>query len=161
MMIYAIPCDQNSPFNHFAKAPQLMIVDDTAATSQRIDVTKTEGSCGHKKQLLALLRENRVDAVIVRNIGQNMLAAILEKKIEVYYAPRGSQLTSLHPNHLLPVTDVSFGKPSANKSKKRCASQCGSKKVGKHNKLAPRMLSPTTIEALKKVLKVKAIVEGK
>lgn len=152
-MIYAIPCQQNALFNHFAKAPQLMIVDNVKSTSTLIDVPLSKENCGKKKTLFNILNHHHVDAVIVRSIGQNMLSALFNKNIAVYKAPRGSVLSSLNPNQLQPVTDLAFGKPSPNKAKKTCASkkECHTKN-SLNNKLSPR-----TIVALKKVLKLNVI----
>ncbi|MFC5077413.1 hypothetical protein VTH8203_01270 [Vibrio thalassae] len=49
-MIVAIPFNNDSISSHFAKAPQIMLIDTLLNTQQMLVLPKsTDGGCGNKK----------------------------------------------------------------------------------------------------------------
>ncbi|KII76454.1 NifB/NifX family molybdenum-iron cluster-binding protein [Vibrio renipiscarius] len=127
-MIYAIPCLDNLVSNHFSRAPQIVIFDQAANTHKIITLTETPSHCGKKKQWMALMAEQRVDAVVVRSIGKKMLRALFDLNLLVLAAPPKAEINQLDYTALMPVTSLDYGK-DPKKSTRGCGSQkaCGGK----------------------------------
>ncbi|MFA0088391.1 NifB/NifX family molybdenum-iron cluster-binding protein [Vibrio sp. 10N.261.51.F12] len=153
-MIYAIPISNGNLSSHFARAKALKIIDDCRETDQIVSLNLDADSCGKKEKWLTVLHHYHVDAVIVRNIGQNMLSALFKDGIGVYSANRQQGITTLHPKQLSLVTEVSYGKRSNRHPKKAPSchqSSCYQPLSTLNNRLAPR-----TMSKLKKVLKIES-----
>ncbi|WP_032468163.1 NifB/NifX family molybdenum-iron cluster-binding protein [Vibrio sp. RC586] len=114
-MIYAVPCRQGMPCNHFAKAPTFCVIDSDHLVSQSEFTVEQEISCERKKELLQQFRHYQVTAVVVRQIGQSMLQALFNEGFRVYSLPRGVELRDIVIEQLQSVTELSYGKTSPNK----------------------------------------------
>lgn len=153
-MKYAIPICNGKVFNHYSKAPQFLIIDDVTKQQETVNVPQVNenSSCGKKAQINALLSQQKVNAVIVKNIGEAMLSSLFHQGIKVFTIIRGAEVTALDFSMLVPVTDISFARPSLNKQHKdhQC---CKSKHAQLGNKLAVRMnqLSPKTLSKLQRI----------
>lgn len=91
-MKYALPIQNQRLSNHFSKAPQFLLFDSQTGKQQWLDIevaeeARSEHHCGKKKMLLALLKQHQVDAVVVRNIGQSMLASLFSSGVKVFSSP--------------------------------------------------------------------------
>ncbi|WP_165311498.1 NifB/NifX family molybdenum-iron cluster-binding protein [Vibrio ziniensis] len=153
-MKYAIPICNGKLFNHYSKSPQLLVIDDVTGQHETIEVLqpKINSTCGKKTQIMSLLSQQKVDAVIVKNIGEAMLSSLFHQGIKVFTIIRGAEVTTLDFSKLVPVTDISFARPSVNKQHKdhQC---CKNKHAQLENKLAVRMnqLSPKTLSKLQRI----------
>ncbi|RJX72902.1 hypothetical protein DZ860_07020 [Vibrio sinensis] len=130
-MIFAIPYARAALSAHFSKAPRWMIINDETGQKTLLSAPESTSSCGNKKQLLALFKQYKVQAVIARSIGENMLSALFNNQIEVYSASKRIDFDDLHPSNLTQVTDISYGKIPP-KAKKKCGDshpQCGGRKT--------------------------------
>lgn len=122
-MLFAIPCRESSLSNHFAKAPQIMLWDNCTNTKRILELPKSSSCCGHKHFWRNVLHDNKVDAVVVRSIGSNMLRTLFKLNVRVLSAPRGFCVKSFDENQLTPVTQIGFARPSAKKGKVSCSNQ--------------------------------------
>lgn len=160
-MLFAMPCRNSSLSQHFAKAPQIMLWDSQTRTKQILDIPESSACCGHKNHWSRVLQEHKVDAVVVRLIGTNMLSALFKHKIPVFSAPRDFEPSEFEINQLTPVTQIEFARPSAKKNKSCCSghktthststdmTQLSNEQQSSANKLSPRAMNH-----LKKVLKL-------
>ncbi len=141
-MKYAIPVCDGKLFNHYSKAPQFLVIDDTSRQSRYVDIEQQNntGCCGHKRELNAVLRSHQVDAVIVKNIGESMLKSLFQQGIKVFTTVRGMDINSLDFSALVPVEDMSYGRPSLNKENK--ADNCRKKHQKRHHDQLEHKLSP-------------------
>lgn len=122
-MIYAIPCLDNLVSNHFSRAPQIVIFNQATCTHQLFTLAETPSNCGKKKQWMALLEKQQVDAVVVRSIGKKMLHALFERDLHVFAAPPKADIGRLEYASLMPVTSLDYGK-EPKKSSSCCGSKC-------------------------------------
>ncbi|EGU31075.1 hypothetical protein VII00023_08694 [Vibrio ichthyoenteri ATCC 700023] len=127
-MIYAIPCVDNCVSNHFSRAKQIVIFNQATQQHQLFTLTDTGTNCGKKKQWMALLQAEQVDAVVVRSIGKKMLNALFERNLRVFSAPAKADICQLEYASLLAVTSLDYGKEPKNSSgcceAKSTRSQC-------------------------------------
>jgi predicted Fe-Mo cluster-binding NifX family protein len=165
-MLFAIPCRESSLFNHFAKAPQIMLWDSQANTKRILELPESSACCGHKKYWSKVLQDNKVDAVVVRLIGTNMLNTLFKLNVRVLSAPRGFDLENVDVSQLNPVTQIEFARPSTKKNKACCSGHdsalsspidisLSSNHEATSNKKAPvNKLSPSTMNHLAKIFKL-------
>ncbi|ELS8946544.1 NifB/NifX family molybdenum-iron cluster-binding protein [Vibrio fluvialis] len=160
-MKYALPIQNQRLSNHFSKAPQFLLFDSQTGKQQWLDIEVTEEArsehhCGKKKTLLALLKQHQVDAVVVRNIGQSMLASLFSSGVKVFSSPAIHDIGNLSTTQLTPVTDMNYARPSAHKSAKPCTghSACGHQDACCHKPVDNTKLKPRTLEKLQRVLKI-------
>ncbi|MGF1751756.1 NifB/NifX family molybdenum-iron cluster-binding protein [Vibrio cionasavignyae] len=184
-MLLAIPCRKSSLSNHFSKAPEIMLWDSQTNTkrilalpeaSTNCDPKKSYGHkkyCSHKKYWSKVLQEHKVDAVVVRLIGTNMLSALFKLNMRVLSAPRGFDtdkfdIDRFDVNQLTPVTQIEFARPSAKKNKAHCSGQsttCSSTNCSSTNRITSgkrasvNRLSSRTMSHLTKVFKITAQTE--
>ena len=72
-MITAIPMNKDHVASHFTKADSFVFLDDNGQILvERINPT-LDANCAGKSQLLALLKAENAQRIIVRNIGERML----------------------------------------------------------------------------------------
>ena len=162
-MLLAIPSHETSLSNHFSKAPQIMLWDSQTNTKRTLVLPKSSTCCSHKKYWSNVLQDNKVDAVVVRLIGSNMLSTLFKLNMRVLSAPRGLDMNhfdidKFDMNQLTPVTQIEFARPSANKNKARCSGistrYSSTNKATSGEQLPANKLSSRTISHLTKVLKV-------
>lgn len=118
-MIYAIPCNAEQVSNHFSRCQQIAIIDDTHHQHSVISTSAYREGCGMKKLWQQTIRDYKVDAVVVRNIGQNMLSSLFQAKVKVVAAPAKQELATLNFAKLTPVESLEYAKASPNRK------QCG------------------------------------
>lgn len=111
--MFAIPYNDARVAGHFSKAEQFLFVDGD--THELVDNPAVQGEgCSGKKSLLALFKQQNVDKVIVRNIGQKMLAKLFSAGIRVFQAPPRVPLDRVLTSELAEFTHVSQARPSKN-----------------------------------------------
>lgn len=161
-MLFAMPSRNFSLSQHFAKAPQIMLWDSQTDAKQIIEIPKSSACCGHKKYWNKVMQDHKVDAIIVRQIGTNMLSALFKLNIRVLSAPRQFDSEVIDIGKLTPVTRIEFARPSVKRNKSKCSghnegyststdiSQPSSQsRLSEANKLSPRAM-----KHLNKVLKL-------
>lgn len=159
-MLIAMPSRNSSLSQHFAKAPQIMLWDSQANSTQILDLPKSSACCSHKKYWSQVLKNHKVDAVVIRSIGTNMLNTLFKLKVRVLSAPRGFDLNTFDVNQLTPVTQITFARPSAKKNKSCCSghnvipSLSGDMPPPTSQSHSVNKLSPRAMNHLNKVLKL-------
>ncbi len=93
-MIYAIPNDGERVANHFVKAPYIAIYSDTDGMLKNLAniASMPQAGCNAKSQLIQSLQGYNVDAVLVRNIGERVLAKLLSSGTPVFRLSTRSSL---------------------------------------------------------------------
>lgn len=117
-MMFAIPYQNERISGHFTKAERFLFTDKKHSISKD-NPALVSGGCSGKKSLFTLLKNQKTDAVLIRNIGQKMLAKLLNANIRVF---RTSSHVSIETLQLSELTEVSQGRPCKSK-KQRCCSQ--------------------------------------
>ena len=120
-MIFAIPYQNERIAGHFTKAERFLFTDKKHTISKD-NPALVSGGCSGKKSLFTLLKNQKTDAVLIRNIGQKMLAKLLNANIRVFRASSHVSLETLQLSELTELTEVSQGRPCKSK-KQRCCSQ--------------------------------------
>ena len=84
-MITAIAMKEDRIASHFTKADRFIFMDQNGEIkAQKNNPAVNNVNCSGKNEILALLKGENIDQVIVRNIGQQILAKLLEKGFAVY-----------------------------------------------------------------------------
>jgi len=136
--MFAIPYNDERLAGHFSKAEQFLFVEGDKL--QVIDNPAIEGQgCSGKKSLMALFEQQNVDRVIVRNIGQKMLAKLFSAGIRVFQAPPRTPIEQVLTRELPEFTHVSQARPSKNAAR---AGGCGKShgSGGCHKQKPPSLL---------------------
>ena len=120
-MIFAIPYQNERIAGHFTKAERFLFTDKKNTISKENPALVSDG-CSGKKSLFTLLKNQKTDAVIIRNIGQKMLAKLLNANIRVFRASSRISVETLQLSELTELTEISQGRPCKNK-KQGCCSQ--------------------------------------
>lgn len=95
-MITAMVVNEDRLANHFAKAKGIAFYNEQNELISVSENPAAEGSCcGGKKAALALLKEMNTQQIVVRNVGQRMLARLLDAGIRVYQSTTGGDAVSL------------------------------------------------------------------
>lgn len=118
-MIFAIPYQNERIAGHFSKAETFVFTDKIHSTI-RSNPALNSGSCGGKKSLLTLLKEQHTSAVLVRNIGQKMLRKLLNADIRVFRTSGRLSLDTLQLSELTELTEPSQGRPCKNNKQSCC-----------------------------------------
>ncbi|QMV14216.1 NifB/NifX family molybdenum-iron cluster-binding protein [Vibrio spartinae] len=126
-MIIAIPMKEDRIANHFTKADHFLFMDESGEVVGQKPNPAQHAGCSGKSALLALLQSERVERVIVRQIGQRMLGRLLENQLAVFQTHTGRQ-TLQHivqtGNELVPLTDAEQGRQSVNYQTKQQQGGC-------------------------------------
>ncbi|MGF1762043.1 NifB/NifX family molybdenum-iron cluster-binding protein [Aliivibrio kagoshimensis] len=143
-----------------------MLWDSETKIKRILELPEPSGCCAHKKYWSKALQDNKVDAVLVRLIGTNMLSTLFKLNVCVLSVPRGFDLENVDVSQLTPVTQIEFARPSAKKNK-TCYSGhdsdlsspidilLSSNHEATSNKKAPvNKLSPSTMNHLTKIFKL-------
>ncbi|SBO11323.1 Dinitrogenase iron-molybdenum cofactor [Vibrio mediterranei] len=132
-MIVAIPFNNDSISSHFAKAPQILLVDTSKNSQHRLTLPDaSQGGCGNKKHWLDIIKQYDVETVVVRNIGKKMLGALFNSGVNVRSAPVRTHIDDIDFDTLNKVESLDYGR--VNKPKHNT---CCSGHEPKRNKLAP------------------------
>ncbi|CAK1693169.1 Dinitrogenase iron-molybdenum cofactor biosynthesis domain-containing protein [Vibrio crassostreae] len=148
-MLYAVPCRDLQVGNHFARSPQIAIVDEQRQIKQIVPLIESDTSCNKKKQWMSVVKSYDVKAVVVRNIGKKMLAHLLNNDIRVFASKGKAEVATLDFNNLQEVTDLDYGREPRNNG-------CGNRMYGEkgHRKetsiLAPQLNKFSAIRGVRK-----------
>ncbi|MEZ9386553.1 NifB/NifX family molybdenum-iron cluster-binding protein [Vibrio lentus] len=112
-MLYAVPCRDLHVGNHFARSPQIAIVDEQQI-KQLIPLVESDSPCNKKKQWMSVVKSYDVKAVVVRHIGKKMLAHLFNNDIRVFASTGKADIAALDLSHLQEVTDLDYGRESRN-----------------------------------------------
>ncbi|MEZ9516209.1 NifB/NifX family molybdenum-iron cluster-binding protein [Vibrio splendidus] len=129
-MLYAVPCLNLHIGNHFARSPQIAIVDEQRQIKQIVPLVESDASCNKKKQWISVLRSYDVQAVVVRHIGKRMLAHLFSHDIRVLASAGKVEISALDFNNLQEVTDLDYGREPRNachSNKRHNKRGCGNK----------------------------------
>ncbi|CDT69976.1 Conserved hypothetical protein [Vibrio coralliirubri] len=144
-MLYAVPCRDLHVGNHFARSPQIAIVDEQRQIKQIVPLIESDTSCNKKKQWIAVLRSYDVKSVVVRHIGKKMLAHLFNNDIRVLASTGKAEIGTLDFDNLREVTDLDYGREPRNSG---CSSKtCGEKR---HKKQASILMAqPNQLGAIR------------
>lgn len=146
-MKFAIPYQNGRIAGHFSKAESFLFTDQTHSETMPNPALNSAG-CGGKKSLLSLLKNQHINALIVRNIGQKMLANLLESNIRVFHAQGNISLNNATFTDLPEFTRASQGRPCKN-TKQGCCNK-------KHSMTASKLSAPSQLKHKLTVLGFKA-----
>ncbi|GLR74604.1 NifB/NifX family molybdenum-iron cluster-binding protein [Aliivibrio sifiae] len=118
-MIFAIPYQNERIAGHFSKA-EAFIFTDKINSIARSNPALNNNSCNGKKSILTLLQEQQTDVVLIRNIGQKILAKLLNANIRVFRTSGRMSLDTLQLSELTELTDPSQGRPCKNNKQNCC-----------------------------------------
>ncbi|KIP77213.1 dinitrogenase iron-molybdenum cofactor [Vibrio harveyi] len=161
-MIYAIPNDGECVANHFVKAPYIAIYSDSDGLLKNLAniASMPQAGCKAKSQLIQSLHEYKVDAVLVRNIGERALGKLLSSGKQVFKLSTRSSLDDVLGVPRSPLTVATQGRPSSNHAKKDNCGGCSSKsKEVPSLLLNPKPQSKKALMALRPA-KLKALVSS-
>lgn len=113
-MLYALPCRDLHVGNHFARSPQIAIVDEQKQIKHLIPLVESDSPCNKKKQWISVLRSYDVKSVVVRHIGKKMLAHLFNNDIRVFASKGKAEVATLDFNNLQEVTGLDYGRESRN-----------------------------------------------
>lgn len=129
-MITAIPMNNDRVANHFTKASCLVFLDERGVEVNRVENPAREAGCAGKKKMIDLLSEQKVNQVVVRNIGERMLGKLLTGQFAVYQTDCTTlSVSTLHDpltNGLVQLHQASQGRPSLkHEAKNKSCGGCG------------------------------------
>ena len=115
-MITAIPMRNEHIASHFSRADSVIMVNESANIVARFVNPALNKSCEGKQQLVELIKAHGATRVIVRNIGQQLLAKLLRQQLDVFHAKNGrTEIAYFANEHLAecePYLDALQGRPS-------------------------------------------------
>ncbi|WP_060981807.1 NifB/NifX family molybdenum-iron cluster-binding protein [Vibrio splendidus] len=124
-MLYAVPCRDLHVGNHFARSPQIAIVDEQRQIKHLIPLVESDNPCNKKKQWMSVVISYDVKAVVVRHIGKKMLAHLFNNDIRVLASTGKAEIGTLDFDNLREVIDLDYGREPRNSG---CSSKtCGDK----------------------------------
>lgn len=88
-MMTAVPYSAGQVSPHFSRAESIVLISDAGQVVDQFLNPATAGECIGQQALTSALQQRQVTRVLVRNIGQSMLAKLLQLSFEVYQVPRG------------------------------------------------------------------------
>ncbi|CDT02336.1 NifB/NifX family molybdenum-iron cluster-binding protein [Vibrio coralliirubri] len=144
-MLYAVPCRDLHVGNHFARSPQIAIVDEQRQIKQVVPLIESDTSCNKKNQWISVLRSYDVKSVVVCHIGKKMLAHLFNNDIRVLASTGKADIGTLDFDNLREVTDLDYGREPRN-------SGCSSKTCGEkgHKKQASILMAhPNQLGAIR------------
>lgn len=109
-MLYAVPCRDLHVGNHFARSPQIAIVDEQKQIKHLIPLVESDSPCNKKKQWISVVKSYDVKAVVVRHIGKKMLAHLFNNDIRVLASTGKAEIGTLNFSNLREVTDLDYGR---------------------------------------------------
>lgn len=128
-MITAIPMNDDRIASHFTKANCLVFLDERGVEINRVDNPALAANCAGKQKMVDLLAEQRVNQVVVRNIGEQMLGKLLARQFAVYQTNCGRRLASELgdpvASGLIQLNQASQGRQSLNHETKKKSGGCG------------------------------------
>ncbi|MBW8192546.1 hypothetical protein K0504_16015 [Neiella marina] len=128
-MITAIPMNNQDIAQHFSKALSLAFFDERGNEIHREPNPALDKSCAGKAAMLNVMVAQKAERVLVRHIGEKMLARLLNHSLNVFQMKRGRHshhhIPNIPPKHLVALTDATQGSPSINNRNKQAeGGQC-------------------------------------
>ncbi|MDA0129209.1 hypothetical protein OH458_14170 [Vibrio sp. MarTm2] len=114
-MIYAVPCNSTLISNHFSRCEQIAIIDSTTHQTQYLSIAPDTSCCSVKKKWQQVIAGYKVDVVVVRNIGQNMLKGLFQSHVKVLAAKARQDIRNIHFSELMTVESLDYGRVSPKK----------------------------------------------
>ncbi|AZG36321.1 MULTISPECIES: NifB/NifX family molybdenum-iron cluster-binding protein [Shewanella] len=128
MMITAIPMKDEHISSHFSKADEVLFIDDQGQVKGRFANPALTDGCEGKQQLVSLILAHGANRVIVRNIGQQLLAKLLSRQLSVFHAKNGrtaiDDLAGANLADCEEYTEASQGRPSSKHIAKQANGGC-------------------------------------
>jgi predicted Fe-Mo cluster-binding NifX family protein len=123
-MIYAIPSKQGHLCQHFTKAEQFSLIDHNNSLLASVDnpAAQADASCHDKSAIVQYLQSMKVEAVIVKNIGERLLGKLLDAGLKVFQVNQIRPLALLINSPMQQLSEPSQGRPSIQHAKK---AECG------------------------------------
>ncbi|MEZ9017638.1 hypothetical protein BCT42_12765 [Vibrio lentus] len=133
-MLYAVPCRDLHVGNHFARSPQIAIVDEQQQIKHLIPLVESDSPCNKKKQWMSVVKSYDVKAVVVRHIGKKMLAHLFNNDIRVFASTGKAEVATLDFSNLQEVTDLDYGREPRNSGcrEKTCGDKGHKKETSIH-----------------------------
>ena len=119
-MIYAIPSNQGHLCQHFTKAEQFSLIDHSNSLLASVDnpAAQPDASCHDKSAIVQYLQSMKVEAVIVKNIGERLLGKLLDAGLKVFQVNQIRPLELLLSSPMQQLSEPSQGRPSIQHAKK-------------------------------------------
>lgn len=128
-MITAIPMSRDKIASHFSKADSFVFIDQQGTQLAQLPNPGLQAGCAAKAEILTLLRQQQVERVIVRNIGERLLSRLLNAELSVFQIGSSHwdspQFLADAPRYLLPLTAAEQGRPSIKYQQKQANGGCG------------------------------------
>ncbi len=124
-MITAVPVMDDRLSNHFTKAHHFIFIDDNGELVSSAPNPALADGCSGKTHLVEMLKSNRAERVLVKNIGSKMLSRLFDNEIKVIMAERGRAdlLSMLQGQNVTPLVDLSRARISKNYEEKKASGQ--------------------------------------
>ena len=119
-MIYAIPCNNTLISQHFSRCQQIAIVDSSTQQIEYLPIAPETSRCSVKKKWQHVIAGYKVDVVVVKNIGQNMLKRLFQSEVEVLAVKAKQDIRNINFAELMTVDRLDYGRVSP--KKKACGS---------------------------------------
>jgi predicted Fe-Mo cluster-binding NifX family protein len=112
--------------NHFTKAETFMIFDADGKQQSVMTNPGLNGNCSGKAALVTMLQQAQIDRVIVRNIGERILAKLLNANFLVFQATSNRLAPSelIISDSLIPLLSAEQGRASINYEEKQAKGGC-------------------------------------
>lgn len=129
-MSTVIPMSNDRIASHFTKADSFIFIDSVGhQTNEYPNPAFNNHDCSAKKKIFELFESEKVERVIVRNIGKQSLGKLLAKKMNVFhssvnYVDSKVLLDNTH-SYMTELTDAEQGRPSLNHEEKKESGCCG------------------------------------
>jgi predicted Fe-Mo cluster-binding NifX family protein len=121
MMKTAMPIKDSHICNHFTKAEVFAIFDEEGQQQSVIPNPALNGNCSGKAALVTMLQQACVGRVIVRNVGERMLAKLLDAKFVVLQVTNNRLAAQdlVVSDSLIPLLSAEQGRSSVNYEEKQ------------------------------------------
>lgn len=114
-MIYAIPCINKTVSNHFSRCQQIVLIDSVTQQTQCLSMSQDASCCSTKKKWQQVITGYKVDVVVVRNIGQNMLKGLFNSNVKVLATKAKQDVHDINFAELIAVDSLEYARVSPKK----------------------------------------------
>lgn len=133
-MVIAIVVNEDQLANHFAKAKSIAFYNEQNEHINICENPAAKGNCcGGKKAAVTLLKEMQTEQILVRNIGQRMLARLLDAGIRVYQSSTGGDAESLLMHRDIHCSELTAAEQGRESPKHADGHQCQGHGGDSHN----------------------------
>jgi predicted Fe-Mo cluster-binding NifX family protein len=126
MMKTAMPIKDSRICNHFSKAEVFAIFDEDGQQQSVLPNPALDGNCSGKAALVVMLQQAQVDRVIVRNVGERILAKLLDANFAVFQATSNRLAPSelILSDSFISLISAEQGRASINYEEKQAKGGC-------------------------------------